>query len=176
MGGIPENTSPAAFAAFVEANLERAHRFAWRLLGGDGEAARDVVQDAFVRARHGLAGFRGEASLETWFFRILLHEAHSHRRRRWVRLRWWAPATAGEQVAGPRVTGDVALRSRLVAAMRRLGGTQREVFVLVHLEGFTVKECAAVLGKAEGTVKTHLHRALQKLRADLADLEPEALR
>jgi len=160
----------------VQANAERAHRLAWRLLGGDAEAARDAVQDAFVRAQRGLPGFRGEASLETWFFRILVHETHSYRRRRWLRLRSWAPAEAGDHLPAPGGVGDVALRRRLVAAMQSLGATQREVFVLVHLEGFTVRECAIVLGKAEGTVKTHLHRALQRLRVDLADLKPDVRR
>jgi RNA polymerase sigma-70 factor (ECF subfamily) len=41
----------------------------------------------------------------------------------------------------------------------------------VHLEGFTVRESAELLGKPTGTVKSHLHRALRKLRAELADLQ-----
>ena len=46
--------------------------------------------------------------------------------------------------------------------------------VLVHLEGFTVNEAAEVLGKAPGTVKSHLHRALAKLRLELGDLREDA--
>jgi DNA-directed RNA polymerase specialized sigma24 family protein len=42
---------------------------------------------------------------------------------------------------------------------------------LVHLEGFTVQECAELLGKPIGTVKSHLHRALTTLREELADLQ-----
>ncbi len=45
---------------------------------------------------------------------------------------------------------------------------------LVHLEGFTVNEAGEVLGKAPGTVKSHLHRALAKLRLELADLKGDA--
>ena len=42
--------------------------------------------------------------------------------------------------------------------------------MLVHMEGFSVREVSALLGKPEGTVKSHLHRALQALRSELADL------
>ena len=49
----------------------------------------------------------------------------------------------------------------------------REVFVLVHLEEQSVAETAAMLGKAIGTVKSHLHRALESLRHELADLSKE---
>jgi RNA polymerase sigma-70 factor (ECF subfamily) len=49
------------------------------------------------------------------------------------------------------------------------------VFVLVHLEGFTVRETAELLGRPEGTVKSHLHRALARLRQELADLREPAL-
>ena len=50
---------------------------------------------------------------------------------------------------------------------------QREAFVLVHLEGYTVRETAEITGRAAGTIKSHLHRALKALRKELADLAPE---
>jgi RNA polymerase sigma factor (sigma-70 family) len=55
-------------------------------------------------------------------------------------------------------------------ALAKLTRSQREVFVLVHLEGFRVRECAELLGKPIGTVKSHLHRALARMRSELADL------
>ena len=61
------------FDAFVNEERDRALRIAWRLLGGDAAAAEDVAQEAFVRAYRGLAGFRGEAELATWFRRILVN-------------------------------------------------------------------------------------------------------
>ena len=53
-------------------------------------------------------------------------------------------------------------------ALDRLTHHQRTAFVLVRLEGLTVAEAAVVLGCAEGTLKSHLHRALVSLRTDLA--------
>ncbi|MBW2315541.1 MAG: RNA polymerase sigma factor [Deltaproteobacteria bacterium] len=159
-----------AFEAFVVSHRERARRLAWRLVGGDLGAAEDVAQDAFLRAYRSLGRFRQEATLSTWFYRILVRQAANHRRWRQLRERmggWGDPEAADPRVAPP---GDPALRLRISSAMEELTGRQREVFVLIHLEGFTVRETAALLGRPEGTVKSHLHRALARLRQELADL------
>jgi RNA polymerase sigma-70 factor (ECF subfamily) len=158
------------FALFVASHRERARRLAWRLVGGDEGAAEDVVQDAFVKAYRALGRFRGDSTLETWFYRILVRQAHHHRRWRAVRDRWSAVGTGEPADPSPRDPGDPGLRERIRAALAKLSRRQREAFVLVHVEGFTVRECAAVLGKPTGTVKSHLHRALRSLRAELADL------
>ena len=66
---------------------------------------------------------------------------------------------------------DPVLRARITAAVDGLSRRQREVFVLIHLEGFTVTEAAGVLGKSPGTIKSHLHRALVSLREQLRDVQ-----
>lgn len=163
----------ARFAAFVSTHGERARRLAWRLVGGDAAAADDVAQDAFLRAWHGLARFRGEARLDTWFYRILVRQAASHRRWRAVRDRFGGHAPE-DPPGGTETTADPVLRRRIADALDRLSRGQREAFVLVHLEGFSVSEAAQVLGKAPGTLKSHLHRALSTLRRELEDLAPES--
>ena len=60
--------------------------------------------------------------------------------------------------------------SAFTEALTRLTRAQREVFVLVHLEGFTLSQAAEISGKALGTLKSHLHRALASLREQLGDL------
>ncbi len=160
----------ARFCAFAASHRDRARRLAWRLIGGDEDAAADVAQDAFVKAYRALGRFRGDASLETWFYRILVNQAHKHRRWRAVRERWSADwdeeraATPGDE------RGDPAIRRRISAALAKLSRRQRESFVLVHHEGFTVRESAQLLGAREGTIKSHLQRALKSLRVELADL------
>jgi len=158
------------FEALVHSHRDRAVRLAWRLVGGDAGAAEDVTQDAFVRAYRGLARFRGDSALETWFYRILVRQAYSYQRWRGLRQLW----TGTEWVDGPdpktQPPGDPGLRRRIAAALDGLSRSQREVFVLVHMEGFRVRECAEILGKPIGTVKSHLHRALASLRHDLGDL------
>jgi len=170
-----EEDIEARFRAFVEAHDERAVRLAWRLVGGDRAAAEDVAQDAFLAAHRKLGSFRGESALSTWFYRILVRRAANHRRWRGVRNLW-----AGgwhEDLADPHPTPqtDPALRMRIGAALEALTRRQREVFVLVHLDGFSVRETADITQMAVGTVKSHLHRALSRLREELGDLrESEA--
>lgn len=158
------------FSAFVVSHRERARRLAWRLVGGDEAAAEDVTQDALVRAYRALSRFREDSSLATWFYRILVRQAHNYRRWRAVRELW----NGGWEEAPPDCAsdglGDPGLRRRIVEALDRLSRRQREAFILIHLEGFTVQECANLLGKPVGTVKSHLHRALTTLRQELADL------
>lgn len=160
------------FEAFVAAHRDRAVGLAWRLVGGDTAAAEDVAQEAFLRAYRGLGQFREEAKMTTWFHRILVNEAQRHLRWRWVRER-----VAGEMPDEPRdprpaASGDAALRERVARAVGNLPRGQREAFALVHLEGFSVREAAGITGRAIGTIKSHLHRALGKLREVLADLDP----
>jgi RNA polymerase sigma-70 factor (ECF subfamily) len=165
-----ERTREERFAAFVVSHRDRARRLAWRLVGGDEGAAEDVCQDAFVKAYRALDRFRGDSSIETWFYRILVRQAHNHRRWRAVRERWGAVTDAEPRDPSPVGQGDPGLRRRIAEALSQLTRRQREAFVLVHLEGFTVSECAALLGKPTGTVKSHLHRALKSLRSELSDL------
>ena len=158
------------FEVFVASHRARAVRLAWRLVGGDDAAAEDVVQDAFVCAYRGLGRFRGEASLDTWFYRIVVRQAHNHRRWRAVRALW---TSSHEDPPDPAAApaGDPALRRRIAVALGALTHRQREAFVLVHMEGFTGREAAALMGSREGTVKSHLHRALVHLRRELADVD-----
>lgn len=173
-GGSAERA--VAFGAFVDSHRDRAVRVAWRLVGGDYAAAEDVTQDALARAYLALDGFRGEASLETWFYRILIRQAQNYRRWRAVRRFWHSsidveasrPDTTGTQGGS---YGDPGLRRRIAQALDTLSRRQREAFVLVYMEGFSINECAQLLGTRNGTIKSHLHRALTRLRADLSDLK-----
>jgi len=163
------------FARFVAEHRDRAVGLAWRLLGGHAQAAEDVAQEAFVRAYRGLDRFRGDAALSTWFHRILVNEVRRHQRWSFVRER-----LAGGMPEDPPdedradLAVDPALRARIGRALLGLPRGQREAFVLVHVEGFTVSEAADITGRASGTVKSHLHRALRALRSELQDLAPEA--
>jgi RNA polymerase sigma-70 factor (ECF subfamily) len=180
-GGVVEETMmgepPVAemdleqrFRLFVGSHRDRARRLAWRLVGGDDAAAEDVTQEAFFKAYRALDRFREEASLATWFYRIVVRQAHDYCRWRTVRQTWSAFWYGRTPEATAQETGDPLLRRRIANALAQLSRSQREAFVLVHLEGLSVRETAVVMEKPEGTVKSHLHRALQTLRSELADL------
>ncbi len=162
----PARAREARFAEFVAEHRERAVGLAWKLMSGDADAAEDVAQEAFVKAWRALPGFREEARLSTWFYRILVRQAHSHRR--WLKVKRMVGLSGLEQSVD--TFRDSGLGRRITKGLDQLSTGQREVFVLVHLEGFTVKEAAELLGKAEGTCKSHLHRALKAMRSELDDL------
>jgi RNA polymerase sigma-70 factor (ECF subfamily) len=158
------------FHLFVASHRARALRLAWRLVGGDDAAAEDVIQEAFIKAYRALGQFREEASLATWFYQIVVRQAHNYCRWRTVRETWRALWPGGLPHAAAQASGDPLLRRRIAKALAQLSGSQKEAFVLVHMEGFSVREASALMEKPEGTVKSHLHRALQALRSELADL------
>lgn len=174
-----EPSLEARFESLVATHRDRAVRLAWRLVGGDEAAAEDVTQDALVSAYRNLNRFRGDAKLETWFYRIVVRQAYSHLRWRKVRERFGRVDPDDAIDPAPSPQGDVVLRARIARALDDLPRNQRDAFVLVHMEGFTAREAADIMGKAPGTVKSHLHRALEKLRTQLDDVlappaEPEA--
>jgi len=165
-------TREARFAHFVEVHRERAVGLAWRLLGGDRAVAEDVAQQAFLAAWRALPRFRDEAALSTWFHRIVVRQVRSHQRWSNVRRRLgWK--VADPAAVPPAPTKDHGLQRRIGEALMTLSAGQREAFVLVHLEGMTITEAAEATGRAPGTLKSHLHRALKSLRAQLGDLREE---
>ena len=157
------------FDAFVRDHRLMAIRLAWRLLGRHHSVAEDIAHKAFVKAWDKLDGFREEAKLKTWFHRILVNEVRSYLR--WVsvreRARWLFKRETG---AMPNVR-DPGLNQRILSAIATLSDVQREVFTLTYLEGLSIREVASVTGRAEGTIKSHSFRALQKLRDELQDLK-----
>ncbi|MCB9555188.1 MAG: sigma-70 family RNA polymerase sigma factor [Deltaproteobacteria bacterium] len=163
---VNDNSGTLSFGEFFDRHLPRARRLAWRLVGGDQAAADDVVQEAFCRAFHALPRFRGQAKLETWLHRIIVNESHNYRRKHRLMRE------SGETLerSGRVAPSDPALRRRIAEALEQLSESQRAAFVLVHLEQYTVKQSAELLQKSEGSVKKHLHRALVRLRSELADV------
>lgn len=171
--GVAEDTLEARFESLVADHRDRAVSLAWRLVGGDRSAAEDVTQDALVSAYRGLARFRGDATLDTWFYRIVVRQAYSYLRWRRVRERFGRVEADDAWDPHPEPQGDPVLRTRIAQALESLSKNQRDAFILVHMEGFTVREAADIMGRATGTVKSHLHRALGKLRILLRDaIEP----
>jgi RNA polymerase sigma-70 factor (ECF subfamily) len=169
-----------AFREIMRRNNRRLFRTARSVLRDDAEA-EDVVQEAYVRAFQGLAGFRGDAGLSTWLTRIALNEAlgRLRRRRDTVDL---AASEAAQKGGGACILmfptaqagGDPEnaaarreLRRLLEAAIDELPKAFRLVLVARDVDGMSVEEAAEVLGVRSETVRTRLHRARRLLRAAL---------
>lgn len=154
-----------AFAALVERHQEQVLRLARHLLHGSDEA-RDVAQDAFLRAFRSLASYRPELSFRSWLLKITVNAARDHQARRagW-RLR---PLSDVAEVQAPGNAAADVEDALVLEHVRRLAAElsprEREVFVLRDLEGLETEDVAAVLGLETPTVRRHLARARLRLR------------
>ena len=145
-----------------------------RGLVGDEGLAEEVVQDTFVAAWRGAAGFEGRSSAASWLFGIARRQAH-------YRTRHQRLETEGEErleglsAEGPEPEAAAlasASRAELVQALDRLSATDREVLVLAFAHELSGAEMAEVLAIPEGTVKSRLFNARRRLRAQLVVREP----
>ncbi len=162
------------FEAVVRLCQPKIFRFVLASLR-DRDAAETVTQDCFLKAFQARHRFRHECSVETWLMRIAINLVRDHaRNRRW---QFWRRA---EQTAKPvdglrNWLGDgrpspeeqTSLKQQVSAIWEAAGSLperQRTVFLLRFVEDMDVLDIAAATGMREGTVKSHLFRALQTVR------------
>ncbi len=157
-----------AFGTLV-ARYERAvYHLAFRTLR-EPEDAKDAAQEAWIKAYRALASFRPGAKFATWIFTICYRVCCDRLARR-KRFTGEEPADYADPSAGPERLYEAAEESvRLRAAIDALPEKYRVVVTLFHLQGKQYEEIASVLGMPLGTVKTHLFRAKDLLRAALGD-------
>ncbi len=133
---------------------------------GNTEDAKDVAQDVFVKLYKKLGGFRRQASVSTWIYRIVANSSIDFLRskKRTVALEEGiiqspqAEEDIRSQVEGEDTKGVVR------EAIDKLPSRQREVIVLKHFEGLKIRQISKVLGCSESSVKTHLFRGLENLK------------
>ena len=139
---------------------------------GDDDAAEDVLQATFLRVFRSLDGFRGDSSLTTWVYRIALNESRRYRsRRRSASVPIEDLLGSGEELdTSSRPDADYSRDQRreiVSRAVQELPPRLREVVALRYAEELSYDEIAAVLGCAQGTVASRLHRALAELESRL---------
>ena len=166
-----------AFEELVRAGIADTYTLARRLTG-DEEDAKDVVQEAYVRAWRGIGSFRGEAAWSTWMYRITANAAATvakRRRRQRAELVEEEPAVPSPE-AGPEARAESAdALDRLARAVDELPATLRSVVVLKDVYGLSHDEVAEALGISVGAAKVRLHRARRRLR-DVVPREEERAR
>ncbi|HVO12527.1 MAG TPA: sigma-70 family RNA polymerase sigma factor [Vicinamibacteria bacterium] len=163
----------SAFDLLVDRWEGKIRGACWRVLGSE-EEARDVAQEAFLKAYRALAGFKKEARFSSWLYQIAINLCRDRLRRRRVR----ATVSLEElERAGPvlveRAPGahEALVRQDLASAVRRaiaeLSPEQREVLILKEYQELTFPEIAEALCVPVSTVKTRLYRGLVQLRLRL---------
>jgi len=177
----------AAFESLVRQYQGKAYAIAYNMCSGDSEEAKELTQEAFLRAFRSLKKFRGKSSFYTWFYRILINTCLDSRRRR---SRWdgifsfWRRDNRKKESAdeisekypdtGEYSNPMAALNNKQLAqeirrALSSLPEKQRVVFQLKVLHGMRIREIAKIMGSAEGTVKSHLFRATLFMREALQE-------
>src|ERR1051326_6243075 len=172
----------AAFEKLVNERSGEIYGLLYRLTE-NGEEARDLTQETFLRAFQSIVHFRGESDLRTWIYRIAINQA----RNRW---RWWRRRRRDATVSidAPEIGGQASLAGTLKAdnarnpekdalahereralrkAVSSLKRVYREAVLLRDIEGFAYEEIAVALDISVGTVKSRLARGRQELRRKL---------
>jgi RNA polymerase sigma-70 factor (ECF subfamily) len=157
-----------AFRHLVERYMKPTYNLAFSFVN-DHHSAEDVTQEAFIRVYQSLASFRGDAEFSTWLYRITVNLALNRSKQINRRAERESPLALSELSAGNDHETMLATdHSRHIErALHELPTLQRAVVILRHLNGLSTKQVSIILQCSEGTVKTHLHRGLKKLRSTL---------
>ncbi len=160
------------FDAIYRDHVQRVARWAGWLLRSPGDV-EDVVQDVFVTAHRLLPGFRGEAEIATWLFRLTANAVRHHerraRRRRWLRLGARVLTTFEPEPPTPEQILESTRDLRaLREALDSLPDKYRTVLILARLEGLSGEQIAEITETKVATVWVRLHRARAELAARFA--------
>lgn len=179
-----QNGNTAVFDTLFTRYQKRTYRLVQRFVPNH-EDALDITQDAFIRAYQGLSNFKSQCQFYSWLYRITVNLCIDFLRKKsrsevmvyesedsdevpmanFPDLRSVSPAKAAE---------NKELRSQIRKAIRQLPPKQRQIFILRHWDGLSLKDIATVVGRSDGTVKAHLFHAHRNLRKHLQPYLKEA--
>ena len=160
----------------VVSYIPHLRRYARALMGDDVLAADDLVQDCLERALSRIHLWRKGSDLRAWLFTIMHNLYANHIRKlssapQFVELE----PDKNTNTDGAKAEQELEIRD-IQQAIETLSPDQREVLLLVSLEGLQYQQVASILGVPEGTVMSKLSRARNKLRAIMQFEKPERLR
>ena len=158
------------FEHLLAAYFTRVHRAALGWMGNEHDA-RDVAQDALVKAYRARHSYDPARPFSPWLYTIVRNACRDALARRGHREH---PALEADQVASPGPTPLAALsaaeaQTRIRDGMRRLSEEHREILVMRHFEDLSYSEMAEILNVPRGTVMSRLYRARKALAAELED-------
>lgn len=167
-----------AFEELVERHKQKAYHIAFDF-ARDREEAKDLSQEAFLKAFVNLKNFDGRSSFYTWFYRILVNLCLDFKRRQKRSPTDSFDETVENHLEPSHEPGSprrpeqevvaAQFSRRIGEALEALPAKQRTAFILKNHQGLSIREIAELMETAEGTVKVHLHRAVTALRHSLAE-------
>ena len=165
----------AAFEQLVIRHQELVFSLAYKLTG-NREMANDVAQEAFIRAWKAIEKFRGDSTFSTWIYRITVNTAWTLRKKAKKHNTLniddtYEPIVIDEKKDPELVAINSDLSSVLINALDKIQIEQRIIVELKNIEGRSHKEIADYLDISVTAAKVRLHRAHQKLRQILEEVE-----
>ena len=166
------------FEVLVRKYMEKAFRIAFDFTH-DVEEAKDLSQEAFLRAFSRIKQFDGRSSFYTWFYRLVVNICLDHTRRKgrvtWERLereteRGTEPMEIADASSSPdqeAMAGEA--KRRADRTLEAMPNKQRTAFLLRNHQGLSIQDIAKVMKTTEGTVRVYLHRAVAALRQSLLE-------
>lgn len=172
-----------AFRQLVEKHKERVYFIALDLMGNRTDA-EDMSQEVFIKAYRAFSGFRGDAQVSSWLYRITVNTCIDHRRKKWWQIRKARKTMIIKETPlldalpadspGPEQTTDRRLiQAQIQIALNALSQRERDIFILRHDHDLTLNDIAESLHISVGTVKSTLFNAVRKLRKELTPLRQE---
>lgn len=143
----------------------------------DHSISEDIFQEVFLKVYRNIRKFRGESSIKTWILTITINQCKDYLKSSWVRRILLSFGLIDNQ---KDITSNISLDKNLVLSEERqkllngimsLSVSLREVLVLRYFHGFNESEIASMLGIANGTVRSRLHRAKAALKTILESEE-----
>jgi RNA polymerase sigma-70 factor (ECF subfamily) len=158
--------------------MERAFRIALDFTHSI-EEAKDLSQDAFLRAYSRIHQFDGRSSFYTWFYRLVINLCLDYKRRN-GRINWVSLEGAGRDSARQTVLSGAywspdreamagEARRRADETLKGMPQKQQTAFLLRNDRGLSIPDIAKVMKTTEGTVRVYLHRAMVALRQSLVE-------
>jgi RNA polymerase sigma-70 factor, ECF subfamily len=167
-----------AFELLVKKYMEKAFRIALDFTH-DTEQAKDLSQDAFLRAFSRIKQFDGRSSFYTWFYRLVVNLCLDYTRRK-GRVIWERLDNEEESLPErPELADSSSLpdeeamageaKRKVDRTLEAMPNKQRTAFLLRNHQGLSIPDIAKVLKTTEGTVRVYLHRAVAALRQSLVE-------
>lgn len=156
---------PAAFSGIVRSYQERLYWHIRKMVLSHDDA-NDVLQNTFMKAWNGLDGFRGDAQISTWLYRIATNETltflTNKRMRNLTSMDDEEALLLNNLKSDAYLDGD-ELQLRLQKAIITLPEKQRLVFNMKYFDDITYEQMEAILGTSVGALKASYHHAVKKI-------------
>ena len=168
-----------AFRELVETYKKPLYYYCFRLCRNHADA-EDLSQEVFIKVYQKIDQFREEAKIQTWIYRIASNAFIDKKRRKVFMMNESESFNEETQINAAviqsqeieitpdRQTESSIIQKHIDSAMERLSEKEKTAFILKHYEGLAIREIAAIFKTSDGTVKSHLFRAVQKLQSALS--------